>query len=186
MPLPPAPPAFEHINCYFDAPNRRHAAKLLPGQFFVSRDLTIVTVVGTCVAACIRDRVQGLGGMNHFMEPYAVKGTESSPAEEAMVDLVRALLDAGAQRRHLEAKLFGGACILDDDCVVATRSIESARLFLGYADIPLVEEDVGGLCPRKIDYQPADGRVRVKHLRDVRNDTIRERDRRFLGTFSPR
>lgn len=183
MPLQPAPPGFEHINRYFDAPNRRHVAKLLPGQFFLSRDLTIVTVVGTCVVACIRDRTGGLGGVNHFLEPYGATGGESSPGEVAMLDLVMALLDAGAQRRHLEAKLYGGACIMDDGGELAARSIESARQFLRHADIPMIEEDVGGPFPRKIVYVPADGRVRIKHLRDIRNDTILARDLRFLGTY---
>jgi chemotaxis protein CheD len=183
MQLQPAPRGFEHINRYFDAVNHRYAAKLLPGQFYVSRSETIVTVVGTCVAACIRDRSQELGGMNHFMEPHATTGAMSSPGEDAMFDLFTALLDAGAQRHHLEAKLFGGSRILSYDCMVGERSIAFARLFLRQANIPLLEEDLGGPFARKIDYQPADGRVRIKHLRDIRNDTILERDRHFVERY---
>ncbi|HYN78652.1 MAG TPA: chemoreceptor glutamine deamidase CheD, partial [Lamprocystis sp. (in: g-proteobacteria)] len=106
--------------------------------------------------------------------------------EDAMLELVKALLDAGGQRRHLEANLFGGANLLADHCVVAARSVESARLFLRQADIPVLQEDVGGRFPRKIDFCPLDGRVRIKRLRDLRNDTIVERDRQFLAAIAQR
>ena len=184
--MQPAPPRFAHINRYFDAGNHRYAAKLLPGQFYLSRDETIVTVVGTCVAVCIRDSSLGLGGMNHFLEPFATTGAVASPGEDAMLELVRALLDAGAQRRRLEANLFGGAHLLADHGVIAVRTVEFARLFLRQADIPVLREDVGGRYPRKIDFCPRDGRVRIKRLRDLRNDTIVERDRRFLDTYGQR
>jgi chemotaxis protein CheD len=180
MQLPPAPPRFAHISRYFDAANQRCVAKLLPGQFYLCRGETIVTVVGTGVAACIRDPVLGLGGMNHFLEPFATTAAESSLGEEAMLALVRGLLDAGAQRRDLEVKLFGGARILDPNCEIGARTIDTARRFLDHTGIALVEEDLGGSYPRKIDYCPQDGRLRVKRLRDLRNSTIVERDRRFL------
>ena len=183
MQLQPTPRGFEHINRYFDTVNHRYAAKLLPGQFYISRSETLVTVVGTGVVACIRDRSQRLGGMNHFLEPHATTGAVSSPGEDAMFDLFTTLLDAGAQRDHLEAKLFGGSRILSEDCMVGERSIALARLFLGQANIPIVEEDLGGPFARKIDYQPVDGRVRIKHLRDIRNDTILERDRHFVERY---
>jgi chemotaxis protein CheD len=183
MQPPSAPPGFEHINRYYDAVNQRYAAKLLPGQFYLSRDEAIVTVVGTCVAVCLRDRVLGLGGMNHFMEPYATTGAAASPAEDAMFTLYRALLDAGAHRPNLEAKLYGGARILTADCPIGDRTIAYAQLFLRQAGIPIVEEDVGGHYPRKIDFQPQDGRVRLKHLRDLHNNTVADRDRQFLEGY---
>ncbi|HYN77719.1 MAG TPA: chemoreceptor glutamine deamidase CheD, partial [Lamprocystis sp. (in: g-proteobacteria)] len=154
MQLQPEPPRFAHINRYFDAGNHRYAAKLLPGQFYLSRNEMIVTVVGTCAAVCIRDASRGLGGMNQFLEPHAATGAESSPGENALLELVKALLDAGAQRGYLEARVFGGANLLADYCVVAARTVESARLFLRHADIPVLEEDVGGRYPRKIDFCP--------------------------------
>ena len=186
MQLQPAPPRFAHINRYFDAVNNRYAAKLLPGQYYLSRGETIVTVVGTCVAACLRDPVLGLGGMNHFMEPYPTTGAVASPGEDAMFALYRALLALGAHRDRLEAMLFGGSRILSDDCAIGARTIEYAQLFVRQANIPLVQQDLGGRYPRKIDFCPLDGRVRIKRLRDLRNDTIIARDRLFLDAYEQR
>lgn len=75
--LPPALPGFEHVNRYWDVRMSLPAAKILPGEFYVSRTgEMIVTVLGSCVSACIRDRQLGIGGMNHFMLPH--KGAHST------------------------------------------------------------------------------------------------------------
>ena len=60
----------EHLanNRYFDRQFDVEAVKVLPGEYFVTTsDMMLVTVLGSCVSACIRDRDKGLGGMNHFM-----------------------------------------------------------------------------------------------------------------------
>jgi chemotaxis protein CheD len=181
LPQPAVVDGFEHITRYFDAGNHRFAAKLLPGQYYLSRDETIVAVLGTGVAVCIRDRAQGLGGVAHVLEPQTPQGTGSSLALPALRTLLEALLAAGAQRGQLEAKLFGGACPRGETGAGGARSLALARAFLREAGVPIVAEDVGGGYPRKIDYCPADGRARIKRLRDLRNATIAERDQSFLG-----
>jgi chemotaxis protein CheD len=153
----------------------------LPGQYYLSRDETIVAVLGSGVAVCIRDRAQGLGGVTHVLEPETTQGMGSSLALPALRTLLEALQAAGAQRDQLEAKLFGGACPRGETDAIGARSLAVARAFLREAGVPIVAEDVGGSYPRKIDYCPADGRVRIKRLRDLRNATIAERDLSFLG-----
>ena len=55
---------------YYDRNFETDAAKVLPGEyFFTNKDMLLVTVLGSCVAACIRDQKSGIGGMNHFMLP---------------------------------------------------------------------------------------------------------------------
>ncbi|MFT6857551.1 MAG: chemotaxis protein CheD, partial [Thalassolituus oleivorans] len=67
---PKALPGFEHVNRYWDNVHQVWSAKILPGEFYVStHGEMIVTVLGSCISACIRDRVLGIGGMNHFMLP---------------------------------------------------------------------------------------------------------------------
>jgi len=57
-------------NLYFDSSFDIDAAKNIAGEYYVtSANMVLVTVLGSCVAACIRDRVSGIGGMNHFMLP---------------------------------------------------------------------------------------------------------------------
>ena len=57
-------------NTYFDRHLNMEAVKILPGEYFATtRDLVVVTVLGSCVSVCLRDRRSGIGGMNHFMLP---------------------------------------------------------------------------------------------------------------------
>jgi hypothetical protein len=102
-------------NVYYDRTFDCQAAKILPGEYYhTNKDMLIVTVLGSCVSACIRDRTTGLGGMNHFMLPDG-GGDASSPVSAsarygtyAMEILINDLLKAGAKRENLEAKVFGG------------------------------------------------------------------------------
>jgi len=108
----------EHIatNLYFDNNFNIQAVKLLPGEYFVTKeDMLLVTVLGSCVAACIRDRKNGIGGMNHFMLPDSGSSDTNSPMNPsarygvyAMEILINHLLKMGAHRANLEAKVFGG------------------------------------------------------------------------------
>ncbi len=57
-------------NLYYDRTFEKEAAKILPGEYYCTdKDMLIVTVLGSCVSACIRDTMTGIGGMNHFMLP---------------------------------------------------------------------------------------------------------------------
>jgi hypothetical protein len=93
-------------NLYRDRDHDIDAAKLLPGEYFVStNDMLLVTVLGSCVAACIRDVRMGIGGMNHFMLP---DGDASNPdaigaryGTYAMDVLISHLLKLGARRENL-------------------------------------------------------------------------------------
>lgn len=106
----------EHLanNRYFDRHFQAEAVKVLPGEYFVTTtDMVLVTVLGSCVSACIRDRDKGIGGMNHFMlaDSASTDGLASASARYggyAMEVLINHLLKLGARRSSLEAKVFGG------------------------------------------------------------------------------
>ena len=68
-------PGFDNINRYWDRKHEMAAAKILPGEYYVTNHEEIITtVLGSCVSACVRDRVLGIGGMNHFMLPESEGG----------------------------------------------------------------------------------------------------------------
>ena len=101
----------EHFatNVYYDRTFDCDAAKILPGEFyFTGKDMLIVTVLGSCVSACIRDRVSGVGGMNHFMLPDGGADSENPVSASmrygtyAMEVLINELLKAGAKRENME------------------------------------------------------------------------------------
>ena len=68
--LPLALPGFEHIKRGWNDTYEAYAARLMPGEYYVTlHDEGIYTTLGSCISACIRDRVIGIGGLNHFMLP---------------------------------------------------------------------------------------------------------------------
>jgi len=174
-------------NFYFDRGLDIEAAKILPGEYFVSEsDMVMVTVLGSCVTACIRDRLSGIGGMNHFMLPDSNPDKDSPFGESArygafaMEILINSLLKLGAHRTLLEAKVFGGGNVLPGMTVanVGQRNADFVLRFLETENIRVVARDLVDVYPRKIYFFPKSGRVLMKKLRVTHNDTIfvREKD----------
>jgi chemotaxis protein CheD len=171
-------------NVYYDRTFDCEAAKILPGEYyFTNKDMLIVTVLGSCVSACIRDRTTGLGGMNHFMLPDG--GGESGPASAsarygsyAMEILINDLLKAGAKRENLEAKVFGGGAVLKGFTAinVGERNAAFVLNFLKTERIRVVAEDLNDIHPRKVYFFPRSGKVLVKKLMQSHNDTLAQRE----------
>ena len=185
-------PAFEEVLAptqYYDRNFQIEAAKILPGEYYVTgRDMLLVTVLGSCVAACIRDPKTGIGGMNHFMLPeggdaHNLLSSSARYGGYAMEVLVNQLLKMGANRNRLEAKVFGGAAVLRGFTTV-TVGEDNSDFVLEYLQnerIPVVSQDLRGLYPRKVFFFPASGRVLVKSLRSVHNNTIIEREKEYVS-----
>jgi len=175
-------------NLYFDRDFNSDAAKLLPGEYYVTgRDMVLVTVLGSCVAACIRDYHSGIGGMNHFMLPDN-NADDSSPLSKsarygtyAMEILLNHLAKLGARRANLEAKVFGGGNVLRGLTVanVGQRNADFVLEFLATEKIRLVTQDLVDIYPRKVYYFPGTGKVMVRKLRNIHNDTIFEREKDY-------
>ncbi|MDR2188650.1 MAG: chemoreceptor glutamine deamidase CheD [Azonexus sp.] len=164
-------------NRYYDRDFKVDAAKILPGEYFVTdHDMALVTVLGSCVAACIRDAETGIGGMNHFMLPDVGGRGRSGAASDyglaAMKSLIDHLLQAGARRHRLEAKVFGGAALLGGltSSQVGARNAAFVLDYLKTERILVVARDLLGSQPRKLYYFPASGRALVKKLRRMPND----------------
>lgn len=175
-------------NHYFDRNFGIEASKILPGEYYVTgRDMLLVTVLGSCVSACIRDPVTGIGGMNHFMLP------EGSADEDGLVSvsaryggyamevLVNQLVKLGANRFRLEAKVFGGAAVLRGFTTVnvGERNSEFVLDYLRTERIRVAAEDLRDIYPRKVYYFPHSGRVLVRKLKSVHNDTIIQREKDY-------
>lgn len=175
----------EHLasNRYFDRHFNKDAAKILPGEYFVSdQGMMLVTVLGSCVAACIRDVDLGIGGMNHFMLPDEggrdTVGTSARYGTYAMEVLINHLLKLGARRNRLEAKVFGGGAVMESlsSSNVGVRNAEFVLKYLKTEKIPVVAKDLLDSYPRKVYYFPDTGRVLVKKLHRVHNETLFTRE----------
>jgi chemotaxis protein CheD len=175
-------------NVYHDRTFACDAAKILPGEYYYTeRDMLIVTVLGSCVSACIRDRITGLGGMNHFMLP---DGGDTGPVSAsmrygtyAMEVLINDLLKAGARRESLEAKVFGGGAVLRGFTAmnVGERNAAFVTSFLKTERIPVMAEDLNDVYPRKVYFFPRTGKVLVKKLMQTHNDTLARREQDYAS-----
>lgn len=191
--MPRALRGFEHINRYWDKQNCMFAAKILPGEYYVTNNHErIVTVLGSCVAACIRDRVNGIGGMNHFMLPMdslsgswdvEAFGVATRFGNVAMERLINDILKNGGRRQNLEVKLFGGGNVLVNMTDVGQKNILFVKHFAKMEGLNVVAEDLGDVYPRKVHYIPSTGKVFVKRFHSVNNDTISERERNYMRSI---
>lgn len=189
---PPALEDFTHINRYWDKTSNKHVAKILPGEYYVTvNDELITTVLGSCVSACIRDPKFGIGGMNHFMLPIDKRDDASSWGSNtisaatrygnfAMEHLINGILKNGGVRKNLEVKIFGGGRIIGKMTDVGVNNINFVREYIDNEALNLVAENVGDIFPRKIMYDPKTGKVKMKKIRSLHNDTIISREDRYL------
>ena len=194
IPRPPLVlPGFEHVRRSWNNTYEAYAARLLPGEYYVTlNDEGVYTTLGSCISACIRDRVTGVGGMNHFMLPASLdadgwKSTSLSAATRygnfAMEHLINVILKNGGLRQNLEVKIFGGGRILANMTDVGQRNINFVRDYVQTEGLRVVAEDVGDIYPRMVVYFPATGKVRVKRLRSLHNNVIIQEEIRYISTI---
>ena len=155
-----------------DAGTRR--VHVIQGEYKVLNDPNVVlaTILGSCVAACMRDPVVGVGGMNHFLLPGSAEtmasgGDATRYGVHLMELLINGLLKQGARRDRLEAKIFGGARTIARFSNVGEQNARFARQFLMDEGIKVVGESTGGEHGRKLEYWPSSGRARQYALRGV-------------------
>ena len=171
---------------YMDHQFNLPAAKIGPGEVYATqRDMVIVTVLGSCVSACLRDAQSRIGGMNHFMLPFH-HGEPEGPVSEsarygayAMEVLVNHLLSLGARRERIEAKVFGAGRIVPGMSDVGARNARFALEYLERENIPVRAADLGREEASKVYFFPRSGRVLVKRLRTLRNNTVFMRERLY-------
>jgi len=178
---------------YYDTSLRTDAIKLLPADYAVSdRPLAMVTLLGSCVAACLYDPAVQLGGMNHFMLPdagvnSALQGTSARFGAHAMELLINALLKRGAHRARLQAKVFGGGNVLSGfSDPIGTRNASFVLDYLRAEHIPVMAQDLGDIHPRKVAFFVRTGRTLVKRLPATRDRTLVDSERAYQAQLASR
>lgn len=151
---------------YADHHFQYDAVKVLPGEYFVSSDdVLIMTVLGSCIAACIWDGKARLGGMNHFMLPEGDDGS-GRYGSYAMELLLNEMIKLGARRETMQAKVFGGGAVMAGftSMNVGERNTKFVFDYLATERIPVVSQDVMDIHPRKVCFFPVTGKALVKRL----------------------
>ena len=174
--------AIDEIHKHWDPVIGAYTARVLPGQYYVSAggDECIGTVLGSCVAACVRDSRLNIGGLNHFMLP-GDEGAGSGLSLNrfgafAMENLINDILKLGGSKTRLEIKLFGGGKIMRGLSDIGQKNIDFVKSFLSLEGYHIAAEDLGGEFSRKILYFPATGKVKVKRLRSVHAATVAQQE----------
>jgi chemotaxis protein CheD len=144
---------------------------LHPGQLFASAEPAwVTTVLGSCVSACLWDRDRGIGGINHFVLPIWAGNGTSSPrfGNVAMEALLARLVGLGAHARDVEAKVFGGACMIQAfrrrEHHLGGQNVDRALAFLHERGVPISSQDTGGNRGRKLIFHTATGAAWLKEL----------------------
>jgi len=184
-------PGFESINRFWCRYEKIEMVKILPGEFYVTRSNEIITtVLGSCISVCIRDTKLGIGGMNHFMLPennnknnddwvYNKVDKAARYGSDAMEQLVNELLKNGCRKQRFEIKIIGGGKIMKKMSDIGDKNITFIKDYLETEGYKVKTHDVGDIYPRKVRYFPKTGRLQVKKLRSMHNNTIASREKDY-------
>ncbi|NEX45724.1 chemotaxis protein CheD [Pseudotabrizicola algicola] len=148
--------------------NTERLRMVIQGEYQVSSDPNdvLTTILGSCVAAFMRDPVAGVGGLNHFLLP----GNDPSDRNamkyglNVMELLINTLIQAGARRDRLEAKLFGGGRMVPGLTDIGASNARFAEDFLRREGIRYLGGSLGGDHGRKIRVWPVSGQVQQMKL----------------------
>lgn len=174
-------PAGARADSYYHPHFDAQIVKVMLGQHKTSRrsDEMLVTTLGSCIAACIRDPVAEIGGMNHFLLPEVPEGesenvtTAARYGSVAMERLINDILSQGGRRNRLEVKLFGGAKVIDTTLDVGAGNAAFALDYVQRESLRLVSHDMGGLQARRVHFFPVSGRVLRRLLRpEAMSETV--------------
>jgi chemotaxis protein CheD len=178
LPRKPGEASFFYADHHF----QYDAVKVLPGEYFVSSDdLVIMTVLGSCIAACLWDGKIRAGGMNHFMLPDGDSADGFGRyGSYAMELLINEMLKMGARRETMQAKVFGGAQVMAGFTTmnVGERNTKFVLDYLATERIPIVSQDVLDIHPRKVCFFPVTGKALVKRLAHSHPETLAVEERR--------
>ena len=145
------------------------------------------TVLGSCISACLYDPKMNIGGMNHFMLPSSANldnPVSTRYGVNAMELLINMLMKAGANRKDLVAKIFGGAHVLnirESNQGVPQLNIEFIQQFLSTERIKIVGQDIGGYNPRRVLFSSHDGNVYMRMLGDIEAVNTAKEEQSFLS-----
>jgi chemotaxis protein CheD len=174
---------------FFDAATAVWMMKVFPGEFYITKETNevLVTVLGSCVSACIRDPVVGVGGMNHFMLPQHGSGAWGNDLKStrfgnfAMEKLINELIKAGCMRERMEIKVFGGGNVTDSSNAVGSENAKFILTYLKAEGLKCAASDLGGTLPRRIHYYPSTGRV-VRRLLGISERYSIDREEHDYGS----
>ena len=133
-------------------------------------DILVTYSLGSCIGLSLYDPVARVGGLIHCMLPLSkidpVKA-QTRPCmftDTGVVALLQGVLNLGAERRRLVARVAGASCLLDDRAMfrIGERNYTVLRKVLWKNSILIDAEDVGGTISRTMYLYMATGQTIIK------------------------
>lgn len=152
--------------------------KIYSGDCYVTdkQEEVMMTILGSCIAACIRDPLVNVGGMNHFLLPMTEGQVDSFTQNRygsfAMEQLINGIIKMGGVKSRLEVKLFGGADVSQNSHLIGTKNVAFIRQYCKDEGLIIAAEHLGGTKARKVQYNPYAGKVMMKLVTDVEQDNV--------------
>jgi chemotaxis protein CheD len=184
----PEPAPADGRRRYFDAALGMTVVQVLQGDYYVTsrKDEVLTTVLGSCIAACVRDPLTGCGGMNHFLLPESGGAGAAGQSISvrlrygafAMAQLIDDIVARGGRRDRLEVKVFGGGNVVVGLGVVGHRNADFVEEYLASAGLQVAASHLRGTLPRRVQYVPRSGRVRMRELPAEIAGAVGEREHR--------
>ncbi len=181
-----------YFSRFYHKQHQVHMIKVLPGGVYCSGSPEIIsTGLGSCVAACMWDPDHHVGGMNHFLLPFdnineerhwhanEIMSTASRYGNHAMEILINQLLNLGARRERLRLKLFGGAQMMGYQSLIGEKNVEFVMSYVEREQLQLDAYDLGGLEPRRIMFDPLNGRAWLKRIPFAEISHLRHEEERY-------
>lgn len=176
---------------FFNSTYNCHIVKIFAGDWYISsqEDEMLATILGSCVSACVRDPVIGIGGMNHFLLPGndmtdISSGDAARYGMFAMENLINALFKAGAQKQRLEFKVFGGGNVINNSARIGSKNAAFIRDFLKREGYRIASEDLEGNYPRSLHYYPLTGKVMMRKLQRKEDHIIIDEENKYRSRIS--
>lgn len=151
-----------------DASAAGKSVNITQGEFAImaERDGIITTILGSCVACCMWDAKAGVGGMNHILVAQSGSGATRNDfaGVNAMELVINGLIRRGASRDNLQAKVFGGAKMIEGLSDIGQVNGAFVVNFLEREGIPCLGQSIGGTLARQIRFYAGEGRVLQKSI----------------------
>ncbi len=157
------------ISDVVDAVTGESSTRILLGGGYATRTpKRLLTLLGSCVAVCLFDPDAGVGGMNHYMLPQRGSNIplpdDVRYGDDALSWLLHGIVKLGADRRRVQAKVFGGASAMGRNNRVGIENIDFAHRFLNQHRIEIKAEEVGKRVSRQIRFETDTGRAFVRYV----------------------
>lgn len=184
---------YDKVNRYYDQVAEHLVVKVFTGDCYVTTEHNevLVTILGSCVAVCLRDPFIKVGGMNHILLPGTSTANFTGDAGQstrfgafAMEKLINEILKLGGKKERMEAKMFGGAQVMNTSTMIGERNIEFVTNYLQTEGIKVHAQDVGGTLPRRIHYFPETGKVKMRKLQRKDDLVIIEKEQAYTSKIS--